>query len=155
MRLLVITLEYDAFPFSGNGVYAQSLVRGLEQQPDHLRAAVGGGQRQWGHPVAVGRFGGRARYEEGAGALDLVGLRRPVERGGTVRSRCVGTRAVVEESADDVGVAHADRVGERERPALAAVAVSAVANKRMIRVERRRGRVTSGISNPRAKTRCR
>ena len=34
MRLLVITLEYDAFPFSGNGVYAQSLVRGLEQQPD-------------------------------------------------------------------------------------------------------------------------
>ena len=32
MRLLVITLEYDAFPFSGNGVYAQSLVRGLEQQ---------------------------------------------------------------------------------------------------------------------------
>ena len=25
MRLLVITLEYDAFPFSGNGVYAQSL----------------------------------------------------------------------------------------------------------------------------------
>ena len=34
MRLLVITLEYDAFPFSGNGVYAQSLVRGLEQQDD-------------------------------------------------------------------------------------------------------------------------
>lgn len=34
MRLLVITLEFDAFPFSGNGVYAQSLVRGLEQQTD-------------------------------------------------------------------------------------------------------------------------
>ena len=42
MRLLVITLEYDAFPFSGNGVYAQSLVRGLEQQPDVIVDVVCG-----------------------------------------------------------------------------------------------------------------
>ena len=42
MRLLVITLEYDAFPFSGNGVYAQSLVRGLLQQDDVIVDVVCG-----------------------------------------------------------------------------------------------------------------
>ncbi len=42
MRLLVVTLEYDAFPFSGNGVYAQSLVRGLEQQEDVIVDVVCG-----------------------------------------------------------------------------------------------------------------
>ena len=30
INILVLTFEYDAFTFSGNGVYAQSLVRGLE-----------------------------------------------------------------------------------------------------------------------------
>ena len=32
INILVLTFEYDAFTFSGNGVYAQSLVRGLEMQ---------------------------------------------------------------------------------------------------------------------------
>mmetsp|Transcript_3963 Transcript_3963/g.11985 ORF Transcript_3963/g.11985 Transcript_3963/m.11985 type:complete len:596 (+) Transcript_3963:89-1876(+) len=33
VRILLITYEYDAFTFSGNGTYAQGLVRGLRQQP--------------------------------------------------------------------------------------------------------------------------
>lgn len=43
INILLVTYEYDAFTFSGNGIYAQSLVRGLQMQEGVTVTVVCGG----------------------------------------------------------------------------------------------------------------
>jgi len=61
MRLLLITLEYNVGTFSGNGVYATSLVRSLRAAGESVRVL---------HGAPAGEAGGLSA--DGAWAIALV-----------------------------------------------------------------------------------
>ena len=73
---------------------------GLDEERDHRCAAVRGRKHQWSHVIAIGRIGRSPGLDKRPCCLEIVPMRRPVQRGSPVDGSHVHFATGIEERPD-------------------------------------------------------